>query len=214
MSGRPVILDACCGQGGTGMGLHRAGFDVVGIDKDPQPHYPFEFYQGDAIEFIARYGRDFHAVAAGWPCQAFTRAQKIRGNTHPDLITPGREVMIATGRPWFIENVPGAPLRDPVELCGCMFPGLGVYRERWFEASWELPRMMHAEHVEPLTKMGRPPRDGERMHVVGNFSGADEARRRMGIDWMTRDGLREAIPPAYSEWVGRSLLDHLARAAA
>ncbi len=211
---RPVILDACCGQGGTGMGLHLAGFDVVGWDIDPQPHYPFEFHQGDAIDAIRKHGHEFDAIAAGWPCQAFTLAQRIRGNTHPNLITPGRAVMAATGRPWFIENVPGAPLRDPIELCGCMFPGLGVYRARWFEASWTLPRMMHAEHTEKLTKMGRPPKPGERMQVVGNFSGVAEARRRMGIDWMTRDGLREAIPPAYSQWIGVQLLSHLGRAAA
>lgn len=209
---RPRLLELCCSAGGSSRGWHDAGFDVVGVDLHPQPHYPYEFHQADAFAYLTAHAHEFDAVAAGWPCQAFTKAWKIRKNTHPDLITPGRDAMNATGLPWVIENVPGAPLRDPVELCGCMFDGLNVYRERRFETGGGFtlpPAPGHRPHTEPITKMGRPPRPGERMHVVGNFSGAAAARTAMGIDWMTRDELREAIPPAYTTWIGTHLLHHV-----
>jgi len=190
------------------MGLHRAGFDVYGIDIHPQPRYPFKFYQTDAVKFIERWGSEFDAIVAGWPCQAYTACQQIQGNAHPMLIEPGREVMRSSGRPYVIENVEGARehLINPTELCGCMFPDLNVYRTRLFEASFDLPQPAHRPHVQLVTKMGRPPVDGERMHVVGNFSGVNAARSAMGIDWMTRDGLREAVPPAYGYWIGKQLL--------
>ncbi|WP_030149523.1 hypothetical protein, partial [Mycetocola saprophilus] len=127
----------------------------------------------------------------------------------PDFIDATRAAFELIGKPWVIENVPGAPLHDPVELCGAMF-GLGTYRHRLFESNIDLTAPEHPEHVAKVTKMGRPPVAGEFMHVVGNFSGVAEARAAMGIDWMTRDGLREAIPPAYSEWVGRHLIASVA----
>jgi DNA (cytosine-5)-methyltransferase 1 len=128
-------------------------------------------------------------------------------NEHPDLIGPGRILLQELGLPYVMENVKGSPLLDPVELCGCMFPSLNVYRERLFEFGfWPgIDQPAHRPHIEPLVKMGRPPKPGHRMHVVGNFSGVAEARKAMGIDWMTRDGLREAIPPAYTEKIGKSL---------
>lgn len=140
MSIRPRLLDLCCKAGGTSQGYHDAGFDVTGVDIDPQPRYPFTFIQADALDFLAAHGHEFDAIAASWPCQRFTTAQRIRGNTHPDLITPGRALLNATGRPWVMENVEGAPLRNPITLCGAMFPGLRVYRHRLFEASTPSPR--------------------------------------------------------------------------
>ncbi|SDY71715.1 DNA (cytosine-5)-methyltransferase 1 [Saccharopolyspora shandongensis] len=203
---RPRLLDLYSCAGGAGMGYHRAGFDVVGVDIAPQPRYPFEFHQADALEFLAAHGHEFDAIHASPPCQAFTNAQRIRGNDHPDLIAPTRDLLIATGRPWVIENVEGAPLHNPVMLCGAMFPQLKVYRHRLFETNFPLSAPAHPEHVARLTKMGRPPRPGEFMHVVGNFSGVQAARDAMGIDWMTRDTLREAIPPVFTEYIGAALL--------
>lgn len=202
----PRLLDLFSCAGGAGMGYHRAGFEVVGVDIAPQPHYPFEFVQGDALEYLAEHGHEFDAIHASPPCQAFTRAQKIMGNTHPDLVEPTRDALVRLGRPWIIENVEGSPLRDPVMLCGTMFSGLRVYRHRLFESNVLLSAPEHGAHVAPLRKMGRPPQAGDFMHVVGNFSGVDYARDAMGIDWMVRDELREAIPPAFTEHLGRQLM--------
>lgn len=188
------------------MGYHRAGFDVVGVDINPQPRYPFEFVQGDALMYLAEHGSEFDAIHASPPCQAFTRAWVIRKNDHPDLIRPTRALLAKSEKAYVIENVPGAPLLHPVMLCGAMF-GLGVYRHRLFEdGNWYIRfTPEHRGHVAPTAKMGRVPKDGEMMSVVGNFSGVRQARAAMGIDWMTRDGLRESIPPAYTEFIGRQL---------
>ena len=206
---KPLLLDLFCCQGGAGMGYHRAGFEVVGVDMAPQPRYPFEFHQGDALEFLAEHAHEFDAVHASPPCQAHTLAQRIRGNEHLDLIAPTRDLLhnLEVGL-WVIENVPGAPLHDHVELCGTMF-GLETYRHRWFESNVPLVAPPHGEHVARTTKMGRPSRDGEYMHIVGNFSGVERARQIMDMPWASRDGLREAIPPAYSAYVGAQLLEHL-----
>lgn len=207
---KPKLLDLFCCQGGAGTGYSAAGFDVVGVDIVPQDRYPFPFVLGDAIKVAREYGHEFDAIHASPPCQAHTNAQKIMGNEHPDLIEPAREVLEALGKPYVIENVPGAPLVEPVELCGAMF-GLQTYRHRLFETNWELSAPDHPEHVARTTKMGRPPRPGEFMHIVGNFSGVDRGREVMGMPWANRDGLREAIPPAYTEHIGRQLMAHVQR---
>lgn len=188
------------------MGYHLAGFEVVGVDIAPQPHYPFKFIQADALTFPLD---GFDAIHASPPCQAFTLAQRIQNNEHPDLIAPIRERMKATGKPYVIENVVGAPLENPVMLCGAMFPGLAVYRHRLFESNFPLNVPAHPDHVAPLRKMGRPPLAGDFMHVVGNFSGVARAKEAMGISWMVRDELREAIPPAYTQFIGEQMKQHL-----
>ncbi|KPG86497.1 DNA cytosine methyltransferase [Frigoribacterium sp. RIT-PI-h] len=223
---KPIMIDFFCCQGGASRGYYEAGFDVLGIDMDPQPRYPFPFLQMDAIKALKNlnmgigltfrgqgrevtvYQEEVAARHGSPPCQAFTNAQKIQGNTHPDLVAPTRELFEETGIPWVIENVPGAPLRDPIMLCGPMF-GLETYRHRLFESNIDLTAPEHAAHTVPTTKMGRIPRDGEFMHVVGNFSGVERGREVMGMPWANRDGLREAIPPAYSEYVGRELIAHI-----
>jgi DNA (cytosine-5)-methyltransferase 1 len=188
------------------MGLHRAGFEVVGVDIEPQPHYPFEFHRADALTFPLD-GFDF--IWASPPCQAYTLCQRIQKNRHPDLIAPMRARLMASGAAWCIENVVGAPLIGPIELCGAMF-GLRTYRHRLFETSFRVVPPPHPEHTAPTRKMGRPVRDGEFIHVVGNFSGAQFARDAMGITTkMPRDKLREAIPPAYAEYIGREALKHI-----
>lgn len=202
---RPRALDLFCCAGGASTGYHRAGFDVVGVDIQPQPHYPFEFHQADALTFPLD-GFDF--IAASPPCQAHTLCQRLQGNDHPELIGPIRERLRAAGVPYAIENVVGAPLIDPIELCGAMF-GLRTYRHRLFECSFPVKAPLHPPHVARVRKMGRPVQDGEFMHVVGNFSGVKLAREVMGIDWMVRDELREAIPPAYSEFIGRAAIESL-----
>lgn len=202
------LLDLFCCAGGAGMGYSRAGFEVVGVDIAAQPRYPFEFVQADAIEFVKEHGHEFDAIHASPPCQAYTNAQKIMRNDHPELLEPTRAALNATGLPWVIENVPGAPLIEPIELCGGMF-GLRTYRHRLFESSHALTAPAHRTHTHKVTKMGRPPRPDEFMHVVGNFSGVAQARKAMGIGWMVRDELREAIPPAYTEYIGKQLMKHV-----
>ena len=226
---RPVALDVFSGAGGTGEGFRRAGFDVIGIDNEPHDYHPGRFYLADALEVLRHValagewdGHRIDVIVGGPPCQKFTNCQKIQGNEHPDLVLPTRYLMrrwllrfgATRGGSYVIENVPGAPLRSPVELCGAMF-GLRTYRHRLFECSAPLTVPEHPEHVARTTKMGRRPVDGEFMHVVGNFSGAQAGRDAMGIDWpMRRDDLREAIPPAYTEHIGRQLIARLRRAAA
>lgn len=210
---KPILIDAYCCAGGATRGFQDAGFYVIGVDINPQPHYiGDEFYQADACTFVAQHYRKAHALAGSPPCRAKTRAQKIQGNDHPRLITPTRAIFQMSGLPYVIENVvpdnrdtDDDPLIDPFQLCGCMFPGLNVYRTREFESNVDMPRPAHQPHTQAKTKMGRPPVDGERMHVVGNFSGVPQARAAMGIDWMVRDELSEAIPPAYTEYIGRHL---------
>ena len=205
----PLLIDAYCCQGGASKGYADAGFRVIGIDKDPQPRYPYEFIQGDVLDVLPRLLATLPVAALGGspPCQAYTLCQRIQGNEPPDLVAPTREMFQSSGLPWIIENVEGAPLIDPVLLCGAMFPGLRVYRHRLFESNLPLTVPAHPEHVAPLRKMGRAPRPGDWMHVVGNFSGVAQAREAMGgVDWMSRDGLRESIPPAYTAHLGAQLM--------
>ncbi|WP_223772970.1 SAM-dependent methyltransferase [Streptomyces sp. 135] len=209
-AGKPVHLDLFCCQGGASAGYERAGFTVLGVDLDPQPRYPYAFVQADAVEFLLRYGHLFDSVSASPPCQAFTLAQRIQANEHPDFITPTRKLLTELGRPWVIENVPGAPLELPVVLCGAMF-GLHTYRHRLFETgggfTFRAPE--HPEHTAKTVKMGRPLRDGDFYHAVGHFTGVAYVRRDLDMPWATRDGLRECIPPAYSAFIGAYLLHHL-----
>jgi DNA (cytosine-5)-methyltransferase 1 len=203
------ILDLFCGQGGAGKGYAYAGFEVVGVDIDPQPRYPFEFHQGDALDFFFDNWPAFDAVHASPPCQQFTRAQRIMKNEHPDFIGECRLWFDYYHKvPYVIENVVGAPMKDSVMLCGQSF-GLGTYRHRLFETSFPVTAPEHPVHVRKTTKMGRRPQSGEMMHVVGNFTGVEQAKQAMGIDWMTRDGLREAIPPAYTHHIGNQLASFL-----
>jgi DNA (cytosine-5)-methyltransferase 1 len=201
------LLDLFCGAGGASMGYWLAGFHVTGMDIAQQNDYPFAFIKADVLTLDPEFLRGFDAIHASPPCQAYTLAQRIRGNEHPDLIPRTRALLEASGLPWIMENVEGAPLRDPVTLCGAMFCDLRVYRHRIFESNIDLRVPAHPEHKARLGKMGRPVREGEFMHVVGNFSGIKTAREAMGIQWMKRNALREAIPPDYTEYLGRQLME-------
>ena len=204
------LLDLYCCQGAASAGYKAAGFEVVGVDINPQPRYPFAFWRRDAIEFLKHYGRFFDAVHASPPCQAYSKAQRIMKNDHPDLIGPTREVLLELGVPYIIENVEDArpELIDPVMLCGAPF-GLHTYRHRLFETNFPVTVPEHPEHTVKTVKMGRPLKPGDFYHAVGNFQQVEYVRQDMGVPWMNRDGIRECIPPAYTEFIGRQLMEHL-----
>lgn len=211
----PLLYDLCCKEGGAGKGYADAGFDVVGIDIEAQPRYPYAFRKASAIAVLLELLKGelrpmpdaFHASP---PCQRFSITQRLNGIEHPDLIGMLRYFLNRTGRPYVIENVMGArdQLRAPVMLCGAMF-GLRTYRHRLFEANFPLTVPEHPVHVAPTAKMGRPVQPHEFIHAVGNFNGAPLAREDWGMPWATRPGLAEAIPPVYAEHVGRQLLEAL-----
>lgn len=207
---RPRLLDLFCGAGGAGMGYHRAGFDVVGVDIKPQPRYPFAFHQADALTFPLD---GFDAIHASPPCQKFSRARMVgtrKKNAPPDLIEPVRQRLVASGLPWVMENVAGAPLSGIV-LCGSMFD-LRVRRHRVFESNVAMlaPDCQHKKQGRPVGvyhKMGdqvqgRSSKTGE--WVLGGRTAGTlaEGQQAMGIDWMLWPELRESIPPAYTEWIG------------
>jgi len=220
-NGRPILLNLYCCQGGSAKGYTDAGFYVIGIDINPQPRYPYLFIQADVLAFLAEFAawvaEHVTLVDASPPCQAHSRAWKIQQRQHPRLIAPTRELIIATGRPYVIENVEEArsELLEPVLLCGAMFPGLHTYRHRLLEAGgWTLTAPEHPEHLHPTVKMGRPLREGDWYHAVGNFSNVPYVKADMGVPWMSRDGIRECIPPAYTRHVGAQFLARLAEGVA
>lgn len=203
-------LDLFCGAGGATRGLQLAGFLVTGVDIDSQPRYCGEaFVQADAIAVFGSLGfAEFDLIWASPPCQRYSMYSRNLGTaeTFPDLVAPVRERLRASGRPYIIENVVGAPLRSPTLLCGTMF-GLPLLRHRLFETSFRISALMHpcrhrGDEI-PVYGNGTPEWHRERM---GRNVGIEEKRAAMGIDWMTRDELSQAIPPAYSEWLGRQFL--------
>ena len=211
---RPRLLDLFCGAGGCSVGYHRAGFDVVGVDHQPMPRYPFEFIKSDALEYLAGHGKEFDAIHASPPCQAFSVATAVHGHAvrakHPDLIAPCRDLLQETGYPWVIENVPGAPLRPHcIMLCGMMF-GLRVLRHRWFESNILLLSPPHPRHpVGMLTNSKRAFDRGESRFVcvAGHNFSRSAGESAMRIDWMgSRRELSQAIPPAYTEFIGQQLI--------
>jgi len=186
------------------MGYHNAGFEVVGIDIKTQPKYPFEFHQGDAVGYAKQHWQEFDAIHASPPCQAHTSASKQwreEGKVYDCYIEETRAFLQKTGLPYVIENVPNSPLVDPIILCGSMF-GLKTYRHRLFESNCTLYAPNHPEHVHPQAKMGRVPKEGEFIQVVGHFSGVPFAQKAMGIPWLGQKELAQAIPPAYTEFIG------------
>ncbi len=202
------------------MGYHRAGFDVVGVDINPQPRYPFEFHQSDALEYLAAHWSEFDAVHASPPCQRYCPLSALpstrSAEEHPDLVGVTRDALRATGLPYVIENVPTAPLDKArsVMLCGEMF-GLRTVRHRRFEPSpcftLAAPPWCGGRHRVPTATVRRRERwaQGWNVSITGDV-GVYVGPEAMGIDWMNGDELSEAIPPAYTEHVGGQLLTHLA----
>lgn len=214
--GRLRLLDLFCGAGGASMGYHRAGFEVVGVDINPQKNYPFEFHQADALTYPLD---GFDVIHASPPCQKFSLAsvRHIKeGKVYPDCLTPIRERLKKSDAIWIIENVLGAPMDRKTVLCGLMF-GLKVFRHRAFESNALIFHPLHPSH--------NGKRIGEGYFSVAGGSGRwkswgtihrdiskgtiKEWREAMGINWMTGTEIKEAIPPAYCEFIGRQLMEYL-----
>lgn len=204
------LLDLFCGAGGASMGYHRAGFDdITGVDINPMPRYPFKFIQADALEYLREHGSEYDVIHASPPCQAYSMAgQQWRkaGKEYPDLVGQTRDLLIQIGKPYIIENVPGAPLNNPTILNGAYF-GMRVRRTRWFETSIPMPLVLIPKERKSNFRMRRPIKEGDDITPVGHFSNVDYARRMMGIDWMTQKELSQAIPPAYTEWIGNRIME-------
>ena len=217
------LLDLFCCAGGAGMGYHQAGFDVIGVDLSPQPRYPFAFIQVDALALDRRFLRSFDAIHASPPCQGYTAMRHAPGaKGAPRLIAEVRAMLEATGLPWVIENVEEArsEMREPVMLCGSTF-GLGSHgcelrRHRLFESNITLHSDGCQHGTAPVVGVyggharirsakhgGRGTRD---IWPNGHKPVAAEA---MGMDWATLAEMSEAIPPAYTQHVGRQLLAHI-----
>ena len=209
---KPKALDLFCCAGGAAMGLHNAGFDVMGIDIEPQRHYPFEFIQADALKPPVDI-TTFDFIWASPPCQAYSSLKGLADKERPRLIPIVRQMLKSSGVPWVIENVVGADLINPIRLCGSSF-GLGVWRHRLFEMSDPpvlVPPCSHSLCPKPIDVTGTGgPFNGVRKSPGGGISrkprNLEHARTVMGIDWMTRAELSQAIPPAYSEFIGRHAL--------
>ncbi len=206
------LLDLFCGAGGAAMGYSRAGFDeIVGVDIKPQPRYPFHFVQGDALDFCRSFGAGFDAIHASPPCQHYSVNTKQHGTMaqHVDAVASTREVLASTMRPYIIENVVGAPLLNPVLLCGSMFGEPQLRRHRLFESNVCLMTMpcQHKSQRRCISVTGHAGgssrRDGER------FGSTETWKTIMGIDWMTGYELAQSIPPRYTLFLGRQLYAHI-----
>ena len=227
---RPRLLDLFCGAGGCSVGYKQAGFDVVGIDIETQKNYPFTYNRGDALvaaEWLARsngvrFGRDrlslddFDVVHASPPCQSYTPLGALHPHkSYPDLVAATRDILDQLGKPYVIENVMSAPLDKArsVVLCGGMF-GLRTYRHRRFESRVTLAQPVHPKHVVRTATKRRRERWDQGWHVsitgdVGTYLGPEA----MGIDWMNGNELSQAIPPAYTKFIGGQLIEYLEVAA-
>jgi DNA (cytosine-5)-methyltransferase 1 len=212
------VLDLCSGAGGAAKGYHDAGFDVIGVDIAPQRNFPYEFIRADALEVlrtlvsghpVGAYAREIDLIHVSAPCQRWSRQARCRPGLrekYPDLITPARpllrELHGVHGIPYVIENVPEAPLVNPVMLCGHMF-GRELYRHRHFETSFPLSQPGHLPHLVPASRAGHwvP---GTIMSVAGHIAPVSHAREIMEITWTNREELAEAIPPYYTEWIARN----------
>lgn len=216
------LLDLYCGAGGCSEGYVRAGFEVVGVDIELQPHYRHPFFWGDALEALLDPNvQDFDAIHASPPCQAHTQmSSRWRGqggptDDHVDLIDQTRHLLEQACLPYVIENVPGArfKMREPLILSGGMF-GLGVERPRLFETNWPMRVPSSVRVEDPIGVYGRFP-DGRRLFnrkdgtIQYAAASLEQAQEAMGIDWMDWSELTQAIPPAYTELIGFQLLQYL-----
>ena len=207
------LLDLYCGAGGAGAGYHRAGFDVTGVDVNPQPNYPHTFIQSDALTYLAEHGHEYDVIHASPPCQASSALTKgtNKGRRYVNLIPATRELLATFNVPTVIENVQGSDLRRDLTLCGEMF-GLRVIRHRYFEISnVAVPHPLHKPHRGRVSGWNHGVwRDGPYFAVYGNGGGKGSVtdwQQAMGIDWTAdRKEIAEAIPPAYTHYIGAQLL--------
>lgn len=210
------LLDLFCGAGGCSAGYQAAGFRVRGVDIFRQPRYVGEqFIQADALEYLrglieSGEINEFDAIHASPPCQKFSKTAAISKNKswrkmHPDLIAATRDLLTQTGLPYVIENVEGSPLLNPVTLCGTMF-GLQVYRHRLFESNLLLLSTPCSPHIYSTGSHRGFSRDTPFICVAGHNFSVKHARKAMNIDWMTQKELAQAIPPAYTQFVGKQVM--------
>lgn len=213
---RPRLLDLYGGAGGAAMGYHQAGFEVVGVDIEPQPRYPFEFHQADALWFLAAHGHEFDVIHGSPPCHDHSALAGLVGLDGTGQLLAKTRTALARHAVTVIENVAGAPMRADLTLCGTMF-GLRLIRHRWFEIAGPvlLAEPWHPKHrVRTVTKNRRAAWDaGLNVSITGDV-GTYLGPEAMGIDWMTGEELTQAIPPAYTRYIGAQLLEHLAAQAA
>jgi len=206
---KPRLLDMGCCAGGAGRGYALAGFEVTGIDLQPQPRYPYLFIQADMFTFPLD---GFDAYHVSPHCQRYSIVSLFHTGTrenYPDHIDSIRERLSATGKPYVIENVAGSPVRKDIMLCGAMF-GLRTYRHRYFESNVLLFQPPHPKHRQRAADAARIPQGDEYWSICGHFGHKHEAQAAMGIDWMaTQHEIAQALPPAYTEWVGRHLMEVL-----
>lgn len=213
MPTKPRLLDLFCCAGGAGMGYHLAGFDVTGVDIASQPHYPFRFKQGCAVAYLEKHGHEYDVIHASPPCQRFTKGAGQAGtrSKHPELLTPVLDLLEAMDVPYVVENVGQAKghMQADLMLCGTMFD-LGVFRHRIFQSNRRLEQPPHYPHTGRIG-------DGKYQTVAGNtggsskrdgvkWGGVDAWKKAMGIDWMTVKELAEAIPPAYTRFIGEQIM--------
>lgn len=212
---KPRLLDLFCCAGGAGMGYSQAGFEVIGVDIDQQKNYPFNFIKADALALDPTFVASFDAIHASPPCQSYSVLAKRNGNAHewPRLIEPVRKMLAKSGLPYVIENVVGAPLNNPILLCGTMFPRLRIIRHRLFEANFFILTPPHGKHPLVHTFDRRKSHYGKTdewsdfvMVTGGGNCRVAAARDAMGIDWMNKKEINESIPPAYTKFIGEQLL--------
>jgi DNA (cytosine-5)-methyltransferase 1 len=222
------LLDLYCCAGGAAKGYADAGFEVVGVDIVDRPNYPYKFIKADALEILrdVEFVEQFDAIHASPPCQCYSRLKYLSGNVekweeeHVDLVAPTRELLIKTGKPYVIENVEGAPLINPIKLCGSQFENMYTQRPRLFESNIPL-RKPDAPVVRHKTlKLGEGFAEDGYITVAGTRppKGMNEIQTKLyygfalgGIDWMSLEELTQAIPPVYTEFLGKQIIKYLDR---
>lgn len=208
---KPRLLDLFCGAGGAAVGYSRAGFEVVGVDIKRQRHFPFEFHEADAMTYPLD---GFDYIHASAPCQDHMRVGQHAKHGTGWMLDATRQRLKASGAATILENVPGAAMRADFVLCGCHFGLPHLRRERWFEVNWPitlqlLPAHDHRSPAMSVVGHGTPSWTRKKF---GRNPTIQEYRAAMGIDWMNRDELSQAIPPAYTEFIGRQALTRKATA--
>ena len=220
------MVDLFCGAGGCSMGYYKAGFDeIIGVDIVDRPNYPFKFVKMDALEYLRTVDlSDVDFIHASPPCQCYSKLKYLSGNVekweqnHVDLVAPTRELLVKTGKVWVIENVEGAPLINPIKLYGSQFENMYTQRPRLFESNIPLQKPDAPVVRHKTLKLGQGFAEDGYITVAGTRPpmGMNEVQTKLyygfalgGIDWMSLEELTQAIPPCYTEFLGKQIIEHL-----